>query len=227
METLGRKRGNPQADVKNFTKFPVSVTGVSGKDTLSYTTAGGSSVTAITYDGVIYPLATVGTADQPKKVRDSILQVLEKYEINAVINVKYVGGAVVFYHIGEGTISGVTIAGASRATTRLSNVVVKADNVASVVGIIAPMTANGSSVALANSPYAYSGVYATDQTKAALLATDVAAALTTLGVSGSTVSVFVDNIKGKFKVTINSVRDNDFSIGGITMTKKNFTEIYA
>ena len=227
METLGRKRGNPQADVKNFTKFPVSATGVSGKDTLSYTTVAGSSITAFTYEGVVYPLLTVSTADQPKKTRDAILEVLEKYEINAVIKVKYTGGAVVFSHIGEGAITGVTIAGASRATTRLSNVVVKADNVASVVGIIAPMSANGSNTALANTPYAYSGVYATDQTKAALLATDITAALTTLGVTGSTVAVFVDNIKGKFKVTINSVRDNNFSIGGITMTKKNFTEVYA
>lgn len=223
---IGLLRANPTAKIENNLKLPNNIDAVAGKDVLDFTTAGSGAVTAFVFQTVSYNLPAGLIASNVKGIRNAIWDILRGLEVNPEIKVVYSGGVLRFYHVGEGVVSSVTIGGTARTTTRKSTWTVRAKNKAMVVGALVALSVNGVTNALANTPYAYSGVLATDETTAQELEDDIIASMAALTVTG-TVSVAVDLAGEGYNVVIDSLSSNIFKLGGTTLSQYDFTDVLA
>lgn len=220
----GQLRANPKARVDNNWKIPANLDTVSGSDTLSYTTVTGTAVTAFTYAGVVYPLTGV-TAGDSASIKSQIYAILRAFEVKPIIKVSYTGGALKFTHVGGAAVTGITIGGTNRTTTRSTTLVTVCDSVINVLGAITPLEVNAGSNAVAGT-YAYTGTSATDIATASTIKGAIETAITALS-AALTVKVVVDNVAKNFRVTFTGAASLVVKLGGKTTTQKNFTEIFA
>lgn len=223
---IGLLRANPTAKIDNNLKLPNNIDAVAGKDVLEFTTAGSTAVTAFTFQTVSYALPAGLTASNVKGIRNAIWDILRGLEVNPEIKVVYSGGVLKFYHTGEGVVASVTVGGTARATTRKSTWTVRAKNKATVSGALAALSVNGVLEALVNTPYAYSGVLATDEATGQDLEDDIIAAMATLTATG-TVSVTLNFKDEGYDVVIDSLSSNIFKLGATTLSQYDFTDVLA
>lgn len=221
LKFAGQLRANPKARIDNNWKIPADVSAVSGQDTLSYTTVTGTAVTAFTYAGVVYPLTGV-TAGDSASIKSQIYAILKAFEVTPVIKVSYAGGALKFTHVGGAAVTGITIGGTSRATTRSTTLATYCDSVINLTGSVTPLDVNGTTNAVSGT-YAYTGTSATDVATAASLKGAIETAITALS-AALTVSVVVDNVAKNFRITFNGAATLVVKLAGKATTQKNFVE---
>lgn len=223
LKFAGQLRANPKARIDNNWKIPADISAVSGQDTLSYTAISSKTVTAFTYAGVVYPITGCTVADVAS-VKSQIYAILRAFEVQPVIKVAYTGGAFKFTHVGGAAVTGVTIDGTSRATTRSTTLAVSCDSVINVLGSVTPLDVNGATNAVSGT-YAYTGTSATDIATATSLKGAIETAITALS-AALTVKVVVDNVSKTFRVTFNGVASLVVKLGAKATTQKNFVEIF-
>lgn len=195
----GQKRANPNARADNNLKLPLDVMAVSAEDSLSFTTAGTTAVTAFTYDGVVYNIDSFNANDSIN-LQAAIYAILRTKEVNPILNLGYSGGNITLQHVGGGTISGLTVGGTSRATTRKTTISTICTTVFTKVftGAITPLVVNGTSTAVSGT-YAYSGNSSTDATTAASLKSALDTAIGTNG-AAVTCTVQIDDVKKGYAI---------------------------
>lgn len=223
LRTAGQKRANPKARIDNNLKLPLDIAALSGQDTLAYTTASSTAVTAWTYDGVVYPLTGV-TANDSASIKAQIYATLRGLEIRPILKVSYAGGQFLLTHVGGAAISGVTIGGTSRTTTRKTTVAAYCDSVINVVGSVTPLGVDAGSNAVSGT-YAFTGTSATDLTTAASMKTAIETAITALS-APITVKVVPDNVAKNFRVVFYGAASVVVTLQGTATTQKNFVEIF-
>jgi len=221
LKFAGQLRANPKARIDNNWKIPADISAVSGQDTLSYTAISSKTVTAFTYAGVVYPIIGCTVADVAS-VKSQIYAILRAFEVQPVIKVAYTGGAFKFTHVGGAAVTGVTIDGTSRATTRSTTLAVSCDSVINVLGSVTPLDVNGTTNAVSGT-YAYTGTSATDIATATSLKGAIETAITALS-AALTVKVVVDNVSKTFRVTFNGVASLVVKLAAKATTQKNFVE---
>lgn len=149
----------------------------------------------------------LATAAGRSTLKQFVSAVASIYEVEPVVIVAYDGTNLTIRHYGSGTISAASkSAGAANTVTRCCTLVSLFVYKASVEGAFETLYLNDLSAneVMANTPYDYAGVPATDAATAAQLKTDVEAALTALGVNYIKVSVTVDEIAGAFVIEYSS-----------------------
>lgn len=220
----GQLRGNPAAGANNVWKLPQDVKAQSSQDGLVYTAISSVAVTGFTFQGVTYPLTNC-TVSTTASVKAQIYAIISGFEVAPVLKVAYSGGAFRLTHVGGGSLTGVTIGGSNRATTRLSNLQVNCNYVARVVDTVSNIVIDGVSTAVANSPFAYTGNSTTDSATAARLKTEVDATL--LAASASfTATVATDDVQGNYIVTLYGISNKTISVGGKVAIKTEFRDIF-
>lgn len=223
-KTAGQLRGNPSAGANNVWKVPQDITAQSSQDVLNYTATSNKAVTGFTFQGVFYAL-TGCTVSTVAAIKAQIYAIISAFECAPVLKVTYSGGAFHLIHVGGGAITGVTIDGTNRVTSRLSNLQVNCNYVARVVDTVSNVVIDGTSTAVANSPFAYTGNSATDSVTAARLKTELEATLTAAS-ADFTCTVATDDVQGVYIVTLYGISTKTIAIGGKAAIKTEFRDIF-
>jgi hypothetical protein len=181
----GGKIANPSAVKPNMVSaIDADQVGVNAKrDEVTLTTAG--NFTAFVFDGVTTTLDTPIAVASVAAIKTALEAVVGLKENNVWISVEYAGGDLTIKHDGQLRLASVACsdvsAGAQQATTLKATLASLLKYSTSAVGAISPLTIGGTTVALANTPYAHTGTPATDDATAATLATDLDTALAAAG----------------------------------------------
>lgn len=207
---LGQKIANPDAMADQMAQFTdCSVNGqLPAMDALTVTTS--ANVTAFTFNGVAVTLGTPIAASSVAALKTALLAEIEKYEHNPGLVVEYAGGDLTVEHIGQLTLSSLTLSvGGAQAFTRKTTLAsVCQYKLEGAVDTISDIEFNGNAETLANEPYAYTGTPATDATTAGTLATDIATALTALSITATDIVVTVNNDLEGFDISFKSQKLN-------------------
>lgn len=220
----GQLRGNPSAGVNNVWKIPVDVTAQSSQDTLAFTVPTGIAVTGFTFQGVLYAL-TGCTVETVSAIKSQIYAIISGFECAPVLKVSYVGGIFNLKHVGGGVLSSVSFGDTPEATTRLSGLQVNCNYLSRVVDTVSNVVIDGTSTAVANSPFAYTGNSNTDSATALRLKTEIEAALTT-ATAPFTCTVATDDVQGVYIVTLYGISTSTISVGGKVAIKTEFQDVF-
>lgn len=137
LSNRGKFRANEHANVNNALRLVDPDTpGTPAKDTGDVDASGGTNWTGVTYtgkDGVattlrffkeqiptaepIYEDVAVGSADD---LRDALLRLISKYEVEPVVKVSLDGTTYSIEHVGSGTLGAIFLDGSSNALSRAS-----------------------------------------------------------------------------------------------------------
>jgi len=221
---LGRKRSNPKANINNAlylvkncgcTNDPVCEDVI----TISAFTAG-IMLNGITFEGTPYTFPSpLSLETQQWEIMCEILKIIStdysendrpyRYETTAKeahpgLTIETVGADIVIKHTGACTISAISLSTGDTVTVARNCTLVNACAYQlEGMGTIGPITVNGGAPqALANDPYAFAGVPATDDATALLLEADLQAALVAGGATVYNVTVTPDATRGLFVMKI-------------------------
>ena len=221
IDEFGKMRANPYAlttnnmmltDTCGCTDDPVC------RDAILVVNPGVQTVTSIDYEGTTYttdaPVLDLDgkqrygvlgakTLDDPLLV-DWLTAIAEIYEVNTKVVIEASGSDYMILHYGAGTFDDLVVSGAAVIVEdRCCDTGAFIQYRLSAEGAIGDIDWNDTGAeALPNSPYAYTGVAATDEATAAQLETDLGAVLNTLAVPDLIdVEVSVDNNAGEFVMT--------------------------
>ena len=210
LKELGKKRANPYACKTNALKLSACPCAELGtcKHSFEGAVAAVRGIAGVIFDGVThlvkdkYMNTTMISVSDLDKVREFIRGSICDKEFNLSYSYEYDGTTLTFQHIGQLKFEGFVLDDATELlTTECCTIVNVTHYETYVVDTIPDLTINGSVQALANNPYAFSGVPATDEATAAQLKTDVETALAAAGYVFESVSV------------IASVEDEGYSLG--------------
>ncbi len=198
---FGTPRANPMAIPTNALRIKGDAQTVYQK---AYTkaVASGKKLVSVEVDGETVTFETAIYVQNVKDVEAAIAALLVDKEIGVFVRAKYDSGTLEIKYIsGKRRLGVITLETAGAMTSSETSTVVSHSRVRfSYVGATA-LKYNGSAMTLTNSPYNYTGVAATDETKRGQLQTDFAAALTTASATYADVVVTIDDDNECFVVS--------------------------
>lgn len=248
---FGRLRGNALANPGNLVKLSADwCCGASSiptcEDTYEAVTSNALLVASVTIEQADGTLTVVSTTAPIKQANGKVIsdafglipvtdaaklerflwKALELYEYDIKVAVDYTGGTLSVTHIGKTRLKTITYStGASVQLTRCCTLVVLQVFKATVVGTIGDFGYDGDTASLANNPYEYSGIPATDTATAQILHDDVVAALNTLaGYTYERVEVSIANASGGYTIKVFTQISTPLTIDGTAMAYCELSE---
>lgn len=249
----GDLRANPHTLVSNpsFAKFEKDEDIYSqpdrGQDDFAGAVAAARMVNSITIGGVgeseiasIVPFPEndfVVTLETPVVVTDmeavkygiynALINNGKMEEFNVYLTVDYDGANLTVSHIGRATVKTITFDDASTlVSTRKTSTRLSSDYTIALAGVTSSIVSGTGSAVLANTPYNFVAVPATDSATATTLQSDMATALTALGFTYSAVAVVVDDLNNVFRVTVTGDRAQDLKHGTVSFAEGNVRLMY-
>ena len=227
---FGLNRANPHARKDNNLKIvSPDDPGTAGQDTLTKAAATALFIKTVTFAGEVYVADPMIPANDPDAVNDFLLNIVKIWEVDAFLKITFDSGTLTVVHIGAQSITEIKFDDDSTITpTRVDTIKTVCDNKYMFVGDPGVFTdGTGTPAALANVPYNYSGVPATDMATAAQLKTDIEAYLTAESTDYESVTVYPNNIEGQFQVVINAEKGvNSFSFNADAFTVSGCADIF-
>ena len=227
---MGIKRANANADADNALRLGACGAADSCQDYHASTVPNTRTVVSAVYEGVTY------TAPSPIAITDAaaiqawLESVVDDFEFDHYIRVTSTVNStnqdVTIEHVGQGTLSLITLNTGTMALTRCCTIVNHTIYNLAVVGDPGDIIYNGSAETLANAPYAYSGTLGTDQATAAQLAIDFAAELDDHGLEDGYVQVDVDTANENYLISYLSPGDAPVSAGANPFVNSGYKEIF-
>lgn len=218
---FGRPRANTATYAKNNLELEdYEAVTTPGRDVITKGTAAALSVSSVVFAGTTY---TAGPgealpATNPDAIFDWLMARITKFEIDPYLTVVYDSGTLTVTHMGHYTLTSITFDDASTANgTRTTTTVVNCTYGFSVDGDPGNFTdGTFTPAALANAPYAFTGVVAADEATRAQLETDIIAKLDLESTPYVSVNVYTNQITGAFDIEIVAEQGvSSFSLGTV------------
>lgn len=233
IKDFGKKRANPYACPTNNLKLSGNCEcddkATACEDTIEIEADETALFTGVMFAGTMFdvntPILNLDGAElqgavgpipvlETHRIEDWICAVVNTHEIDLSVDVSYADDVLTIKHIGCVALNSAMVDGTETEAKRCCELEVVTKWAAQGVDEIADFGFNGATESLANNPYEYEGVTATDEATAAELQADITTALTALGVGlVGEVTVKVNDVSGAFDISFYTSDDEAVLIG--------------
>ncbi len=230
LEDFGRVRSNPQAHRPNFMRFDNEICACPGLkaclDTVTKTVVANTTFVGFTFDGETFTPAVAIPVSNTSAILDFIVDKIGIKEFDLNIKVNLNGTTLTITHIGKLALTAVIFSDGTTTASRACVIEVHCEYKALVVGTVAPLVNGANSATLANNPYDFAGVPATDSATAATLKTDIEAALATLTVPYDSVTVTPNVMDESFEIAITAKEGTELAFGTTALKECNCAKLF-
>ena len=169
---------------------------------------------ALDGDDTLIPVYGPIKVSDIERLEKWLCAVLATHEIDLSLSAVYADGVLTIKHIGCFPLVDPVVSAGEVTVVRCCTLEVVRKYASQVLGEVAELSHGDNTATLENNPYEYTGTTATDEATAAELATDLATAMGTLGVTlVGDVVVTVNNLSGAFDICYYSASEEPVMIG--------------